>query len=464
MEVSLSGTGGKLRDALVKVVLGLLLTAFALVPALYVHDYLRVVSTIIFVGLVLVVARVYLAAFATFRRRPAPPPKPDGVAWPTVSVLVVAYNEGAVLPRTIASMERVDYPHDRIRFVYVYEKRSTDLTGPLIQAAARKDARFVAVERDDKRGGKAAACNFGLSQCTGEILVSLDADHELEPGAVKRAVQHFLANPGVVCVKGRAVGINQHESVLAALTKLERDVIERGDIYMRDVVGGFTFFGGGQAFFRREVFQRLGAFDEEILVEDIDFSIKIHEAGGQILVDPEIRTLEENPAQLSAWWAQRRRWGRGWMQVTKRYIGRVHGMEHVHLGAKLDLYHTLAYVLVPIVFLLSPALFLLGQMGVDTSTFIPGDMWGWTVFSAAPFVAWLCMWLQDRRDGVRHDLREWLALPLLGPYMMFQTLTFWSAFLDEFVLKKPSVYVKTTKTGNLQKPAVPTPVLDVADE
>lgn len=448
MDVRLSGERVGQRDWAKKLALACLLLSALVLPGFAWPPYFRALATVLLVGLSLVIGRAYLAAFTTFRRPQAPPPKPEGVDWPTVTVLVPAFNEARVLPRAMASMLAVDYPPDRIEFVYVYEKRSTDGTASIIQAYAAKDPRFIAVERDERSGGKAAATNYGLDHCTGEILVSLDADHALKPDAVKRAVRHFLADPRIMCVKGRAIGVNERESFLALQTKLERDSIEKGDIYMRHLVRGFTFFGGGQAFFRRGVFEAMGHFDEEILVEDVDFSVKLHRAGHKLIVDPGIETYEENPAHLDAWWAQRKRWSRGWMQVAMRYLSQVHGMRRLSWRQKLDLYHTLAYVLVPLFFVVGLPLAILGQFGFDTRDYLwPHSTYIWASFVAAPFVVWISMWAQDRREGIRHGWREWVGLPFLWPYLLFQTFAFWSAFLEEFILRRPSVYVKTSKTG-----------------
>lgn len=448
MEVRLSSSKSKRGEALIYLLLGLIFATLIVLPGLVFPSYLRWLSTVFFLALALIVARAYLAAITTFRHARDPPPKPEGAEWPTVSVLVPAYNEASVLPRTLSSMLKLDYPADKVEFVYVYEKRSTDGTPETIRAFAAKHPNFRAIERNDQRGGKAAATNFGLAHCRNDIIVSLDADHALKPNAIKRAVQWFLADPNLMCVKGRAIGINGSESFLALQTKLERDAIEKGDVYMRRLIGGFTFFGGGQAFFRREVFERLGLFDEEILIEDIDFSVKIHEAGFHLLVDPKIESYEENPAFFSAWWAQRKRWARGWMQVALRYLPHVHGMQRMSWRQKLDLYHTLLYVLVPVVFLALIPLSILARFGYDTRDYLgPWTSYAWTAFMFAPAVGWLCMWAQDRRDGVRHDAREWLGLPFLWAYMIFQTTTFWSAFVDEFILRRPSIYVKTSKTG-----------------
>lgn len=462
MDVKLSGTGAKARDSAAKVGLAITLCALLMVPGFFVPSYFRILSTVVFVGLGLIVARAYLAAFASFRKSPMPPEKPEGVEWPTVSVLVPAYNEVHVLRRTMPSMLKMDYPADRIEFVYVVEKRSNDGSVDEVLKWAAHDKRYIAVVRDERKGGKAAACNYGLEHCTGEILVSIDADHELEPGAVKRAVRHFLADPKVACVKGRALGMNGRESYLAMQMKVERDAIEKGDLYMRSVLKGFSFFGGGQAFFRRSLFDELGPFDESVLVEDIDYSIKIHRAGHKLVVDPDIRSWEENPAHLNPWWAQRKRWARGWMQVTQRYIGKVHRMDKLDWRQKLDMYHTLAYVLIPVAFVVLFPLNVVGRFGYYTGTFFPPlvEWWGWTLFGAAPFVSMGAMLIQDWRDGVKHDWREILPILTTAPYLVMQTFTFWSAFLDEYLFVRPSVYVKTSKTG--ANPAAPTATALVA--
>lgn len=450
MDVKLSGSKSKAGERAIKWTLGIVLACALVAPGVFWTPYLRILSTLLFAGLALIAGRALIAGLLTFKRSPVPAPKPEGVDWPTVSVLVVAYNEAAVLPRTMASMLHIDYPHDKIEFVYVYEKRSTDGTGALVRSFAEGDRRFVPVERDSPRGGKAAATNYGLDHCTGEFLMSLDADHSVEPHIVKRAVQHLLADPKVGCVKGRAMGMNAKESFLANLTKVERDAIEKGDIYVRQVMNGFTFFGGGQAIFRRSVFESVGRFDEEILVEDIDFSVKLHAAGWKILVDPEIRTHEENPARLKDWWAQRKRWGRGWMQVASRYMPQLATMPNISLFQRADLAFTLLYVLMPVLFVAGFPLKLVGLLGYDTRTYIPWDgveAVGWTLFGVTPFIGWLCMWMQDRRDGVKHAWREFPAFLFLQSYLVFQTLVFWDAFLEEHILQKPSVYVKTTKTG-----------------
>lgn len=448
VKVAIAGSSFDLKEGLLKLGTAIAVIVLGLAPGLAFPDYYRWLTTILFVALALVVVRAYLAAVLSFKREEDPPEKPEDAEWPTVSVLVPAYNEATVLPETMESMFELDYPEDKIEFVYVYEARSTDGTCEIVESYADRDDRFVPVKRDADTGGKAAACNDGLEHCTGELLVSIDADHVLDPGSVKRAARWFLAEEELGCVKGRCIGANTRESFLALQAKVERDTIEKGDIYMREVIDGFTFFGGGQGFFRRRLFDELGPFDENVLVEDIDFSARIHEAGYRLRVDPGIHSFEENPATLEDWWAQRKRWARGWMQVAMRYLPRTHNLPNLSTMQRFDMAHTLAYVLVPVSFVLLFAMQPLRWLGVNVGSYVPSELtWMWTAFALAPFTLGAAVWIQDRRDGLEHDPLEIPALVTLWAYLIFQTGVFWSAFLDEFVLRKPSVYVKTGKTG-----------------
>ena len=140
-----------------------------------------------------------------------------------------------------------------------------------------------------------------------------------------------------MCVKARPVGTNSRESALALMVKFERDMVERGETYARHVWRGFTFFGGGQVAFRRSLFSLMGGYSEDMLLEDIDYSLRLHEAGHNILVDPMFLTGEESPASLTTWWRQRRRWTRGGMQVAMRHLPRVSGMRGAQWCGRRDI-------------------------------------------------------------------------------------------------------------------------------
>lgn len=425
-----------------------LLGVIVLSPVLLIADYGSVLNTLVLVALLGLVGRTLVSAALAFSR--PEPPDPDDLSaedLPTVSILVPAYNEAPVLPGTIDACKELDYPESKLEVVICYEADSSDDTAAIAERAAAEDDRFVAVERDEPGGGKAKAANYALRYASGDVIASIDADHQFRPDAVRRAVARFRTDEDLWCIKGRCYGRNPTDSVLALHATVERHIAEKADIFARQVLGSFTFFGGGQAFFRREVFEELGDFDEEILVEDIDMSMRIHQAGKDLQVDPQILTYEENPATLSGWWNQRKRWARGWMQVAARYLPELHQASEMSLREKADATYTLSYAVIPAFFIFALPMPIIDVVtSASVHTYLPNALW--TLVSISSLVCAYLVFVQDWLVGERHHPAEYLAAGTLWLYLVLQSLVFVTAFIDEFVLDAPSVYVTTSRSGD----------------
>ena len=111
-------------------------------------------------------------------------------AWPTVSVVVCAYNAADTIDECLASLDDLDYP----RFeVIVVNDGSTDGTG--LRAHAWSERRTDSIVRrvvDVSNGGLSAARNIGLETATGEIVAYTDADVRVDPLWLAYLVQPFL--------------------------------------------------------------------------------------------------------------------------------------------------------------------------------------------------------------------------------------------------------------------------------
>ena len=435
-----------LRHLLPYALLTMAIVALIAIPVFFSQIYLIFYITVLYLMLIIVAVRFYLSLAVSIRRLPHYFLRDSN--WPYVSLVIPAYNEEQVLKRTIASMLALDYPKNMLEIIYVYESKSTDRTEEIILDYARSYSRIIPVKRESSQGGKAAALNFGLNFVQGEVIGIFDADHSIEPAALKLAVM-ALDSPKVACVKGRCRTINKSESILARVAGMERDLIERLDIYSRYVMGGLSVFGGGQFFLKRSTLESLGPFDEEIMTEDIDYSLRIHEAGLEIRVDPRIVTWEETPASFSNWFSQRKRWARGWMQCTRVHTLQIIFNTKMSFVKKIDAISTLIMSVLMVVMILTYPLVIFVYFGLTLSSLIPYWLIFWIglLLTISPLLAGLIVWHYDIKNGENMHWKDLHALVLIWPYQFLQLFVAWTALEDEFMLKRKSEYVKTLRTG-----------------
>ena len=100
---------------------------------------------------------------------------------PMLSVAIITKNEEANLARTLASVQFADE-------IVVLDSASTDRT----QAIARD---FHAIVYDEAWKGFAGSKNSAIAKCTGDWILSLDADEELSPALQAEIAALLPTNP-----------------------------------------------------------------------------------------------------------------------------------------------------------------------------------------------------------------------------------------------------------------------------
>lgn len=128
------------------------------------------------------------------------PPEPS--EWPTVTILIVAYNERERLRPTIEHALAADYPPDRVD-VLVVSDASTDGTDDLVRNFGDPRVRLLAMP---ERRGKAAGENASGAHVTGDLVVSIDAAILIPSGSLKQIVRALLA-PDVGLASGRDISV-----------------------------------------------------------------------------------------------------------------------------------------------------------------------------------------------------------------------------------------------------------------
>jgi cellulose synthase/poly-beta-1,6-N-acetylglucosamine synthase-like glycosyltransferase len=116
---------------------------------------------------------------------------------PSVSLVVSAHDEEAVIRRRIENALALDYPPDALEVV-VASDGSTDLTDGIVGEVAAENARVRLLQCP--REGKVAAQHRAVRETESEVLAFTDANSEWRPDALRALVAN-LGDPevGYVC-------------------------------------------------------------------------------------------------------------------------------------------------------------------------------------------------------------------------------------------------------------------------
>jgi len=142
--------------------------------------------------LVFLAIRTLISLVNLISRLHLPDQKP--ASFPQVSVLIPARNEEAVIGRLLESLEKLDYPDFE---VIVCNDYSSDNTEKILNWMVDEDDRFhwfLGEKLPDDWLGKNFACHQLAKKASGKYLIFLDADVELSPDAISKAVAFFQEN------------------------------------------------------------------------------------------------------------------------------------------------------------------------------------------------------------------------------------------------------------------------------
>ena len=188
---------------------------------------------------------------------PAAPPAPRVSA--TFTIVIPTLNEARVIGHTLQLTLQRGFDD-----IVVIDGGSTDGTATLIQAVA---ARSQSVRLLSSAPGRARQLNAGAAAASGEVLLFLHADSYL-PAAAKRLIEQALADPSVV--GGRFDVRFDRPSMWGGIISTLMNVRSRIT----------RISTGDQAIFvRRPIFERLGGYSDIPIMEDIDFSTRLKQAG-----------------------------------------------------------------------------------------------------------------------------------------------------------------------------------------
>jgi N-acetylglucosaminyl-diphospho-decaprenol L-rhamnosyltransferase len=232
-----------------------------------------------------------------------------------VTAIVVTFDSVHALPECLGALRADDVP------VIVVDNASTDDT---VAVAEGRGARVI---RNARNEGYGRANNVGARAAEAEFILVVNPDCIVDKGAVVALVDAarrypdaaFFA-PQIVEPSGRV--FYQPRSLLAtSLTNPD------GKLVLPEGEACAPFFSGACFLMRRDVFLKLGGFDDNIFLfyEDDDLCRRVADSGSALIYVPQAvvrhgrgQSSGEKPGRIFA-----SRWHQAW---SRAYVSRKYGL------------------------------------------------------------------------------------------------------------------------------------------
>ncbi len=259
---------------------------------------------------------------------------------PTVTILLVVFNEENVIRPTIENLLLQDYDQEFLRIVVV-DDNSTDNTPNVLKEY--EDMIDVILRKPNVAKGKPAAINEIMPGLNTQLVCVVDCDSLLEKAFVRKAIRHFN-NKKVALVQGRNIESNL-ETAISSLVGLDLDVIHFSVYFPKHYLNGLSMFEGRAALFRRNVFIELGGFDTSLPTEDWDYGCRLQTSGYKLIYDHTIFSNEQAPNTLEAYFKQRFRWLSSTIHSFLKNLPQVVKSHEIGIFKKIDFFFTATYQL-----------------------------------------------------------------------------------------------------------------------
>ena len=192
-----------------------------------------------------------------------------------ISVIVPCYNVSPYLKRCVDSI--VNQTYSELEIILV-DDGSTDDTGRIIDEYADSDKRIVAIHRPN--GGASAARNTGLEVSTGEFIAFVDSDDAIDLKMYNEMLKLSLSEEAPIVSCGYHIICDDFVKTYVSeeITCFESEEKLRT---LFDYSISYVGSGPWNKLFRRDIIANQ-RFEENIVLEDIPFLIKIYQQKGKM--------------------------------------------------------------------------------------------------------------------------------------------------------------------------------------
>ena len=235
----------------------------------------------------------------------------------SISIIIPAFNEELSIARSITSCINQSHTNKEI---IIIDDGSTDNTHAIAKRLAddypKKRIKIISSKCNQ---GKTNALNIGLSQATGSIIVTLDADTQLETRDTLTALTQPIAGNSQATAATANLRINNQATILGRFQVIEYAKIIQTIKRAQSQANAILILPGALSAFRSEPLKGIGGFSKTTLAEDADVTMALLRKGHQLALKTSACGLTEVPTSLSSFVKQRIRWRVGQWQCLWKH-------------------------------------------------------------------------------------------------------------------------------------------------
>jgi GT2 family glycosyltransferase len=222
--------------------------------------------------------------------RAVPGAAPD-VPEPSVSLVIAAHREAAIIEAKVANARALDWPPDRLEVIVACDGSPDD-------TPARARAAGADLVLELPWGGKVRAQDAAVERAGGELLAFSDANALWEPGAL-RALAAPFADPGVGYACGQVRFVNEGGSNQEGLYWRYEMAIRARESQLASVTAG----NGAIYAVRPEAYLRV----DPIMGHDLSLPFNLVKRGWRAVYAPAARATEKMVPTVEGEFARKRR-------------------------------------------------------------------------------------------------------------------------------------------------------------
>jgi succinoglycan biosynthesis protein ExoA len=203
-----------------------------------------------------------------------------------ITIILPIRNEFKHISNTLDSINNQDYINDEIEII-VADGMSDDGTREILKHYQKKINNLIVINNPERI--VPTGFNSALNISRGEIIVRLDGHTIIAPNYITRCVE-LLCEKDAMNVGGlmNAEGYGIYDEIVSIATSSKFGVGNSHFHYSKKGKWTDTVYLGA---WKREVFKKIGGFDEELVRnQDDEFNFRIIQNNGRIWLDPSVKS------------------------------------------------------------------------------------------------------------------------------------------------------------------------------